>query len=337
MRFGLFGSAETGAPGRSPWEGFDDYIEYNVEAEALGYESTFLVEHHFTGWSQVSATLSLLTWLAARTTTLRVGTAVMVLPWHNPVLLAEQAATLDVLSRGRLDLGVGKGYRYNEFKGFSIPIEEADARFEEALTIMAQAWTSTERFSYHGRFWKFEDIVVEPRPLQRPHPPLWMGAASAPSIQRVAQRGYRLLLDQYASPETLGQRIALFRAETEQWGRVFDPMSVVVARDLYVAKNGPDKEAALHRHRAAQQRTLAVSRDPSRPGGSHVLAYNHGDPDTEASMLYGTPDEIAEKLSALQAVGIKYVILNIIGQSRDSLRSFARDIRPGFTDGSRPE
>ncbi|HEY3847198.1 MAG TPA: LLM class flavin-dependent oxidoreductase [Acetobacteraceae bacterium] len=337
MRFGLFGSAEANAPGGGPCDGFDDYIAYNVEAEALGYNSTFLVEHHFTGWSQISATLNLLTWLAAKTTTLRVGTAVMVLPWHNPVLLAEQAATLDVLSRGRLDLGVGKGYRHNEFKGFNVPAEEADARLEEALTILAKSWTSTERFSYHGRFWKFEDVVVEPRPLQKPHPPLWMGAASATSIQRVAERGYGLLLDQYASPATLQQRIALFRLETERRGRVFDPMSVVVARDLYVAKNGADKEAALHRHREMQQRTLAISRDPNRPGGSHILAYKHGDGDTEASMLYGTPDEIAKKLSSLQAVGIEYVILNIGGQSRDSLRSFARDIRPGFTDGSRPE
>jgi Luciferase-like monooxygenase len=76
-------------------QGFHDFIDFNVEAEALGYHSTFLVEHHFTGWNQVSATLTLVTWLAARTTTLRLGTAVMVLPWHNPVILAEQAATVD--------------------------------------------------------------------------------------------------------------------------------------------------------------------------------------------------------------------------------------------------
>src|SRR6266850_5601461 len=148
MKFGLFGSAQAqrGGADLDSGAGFREYIDYNVEAEALGYASTFVVEHHFTGWNQVSAPLNVLTWVAARTTTLRVGTAVMVLPWHNPVLLAEQAATLDVLSGGRLDLGIGKGYRYNEFKGFGIPIEEADARFEEALAILATAWTSPERF-----------------------------------------------------------------------------------------------------------------------------------------------------------------------------------------------
>ena len=99
MQFGLFGSATARRPTSAEAgefdssEGFRDFIEYNVEAEALGFRSTFVVEHHFTGYGQVSATLNLLTWLGARTTTLRLGTAVIVLPWHNPVLLAEQAAT----------------------------------------------------------------------------------------------------------------------------------------------------------------------------------------------------------------------------------------------------
>src|SRR5258708_8084871 len=135
MRFGLFSSAEAGgdAAGAGRGQGFRNDIAYNIEAETLGYHSTFLVEHHFTGWSQVSATLQLLNWVAARTTTLRVGTAVMVLPWHNPVLLAEQAATLDVLSGGRLDLGVGKGYPYTQFKGFAIPTHETHPPFHYAL------------------------------------------------------------------------------------------------------------------------------------------------------------------------------------------------------------
>ena len=103
--------------------------------------SSFVVEHHFTGFGQVSASLNLLTWVAARTSTLRLGTAVMVLPWHNPVLLAEQAATIDLLSGGRLEFGVGKGYRHNEFASFCIPIEEAEERFEESLALIVKSWT----------------------------------------------------------------------------------------------------------------------------------------------------------------------------------------------------
>ena len=169
MRFGLFGSAAArrGSGEFDSAEGYRDFIEYNVEAEALGFHGTFVVEHHFTGFGQVSATLNLLTWLGARTRTLRLGTAVMVLPWHNPVLLAEQAATLDLLSGGRLDFGIGKGYRYNEFAGFDVPMQEADARFEESLEVLLKAWTSEQRFSHHGKYWRFNDIVVEPPSAQK--------------------------------------------------------------------------------------------------------------------------------------------------------------------------
>src|SRR5712692_2652142 len=153
MQFGLFGSAASrrGGPEFDSSEGFREFIDYNIEAEALGFHSTFVVEHHFTGHGQVSATLNLLTWLGARTRRLRLGTAVLVLPWHNPVLLAEQAATLDLLSGGRLDFGTGKGYRYNEFAWFCVPMEEADARFDECLDVIVKAWTSDERFSHQGR------------------------------------------------------------------------------------------------------------------------------------------------------------------------------------------
>src|ERR1700687_2004035 len=163
MRFGLFGSAAArrGSGEFDSAEGCRDFIEYNVEAEALGFHGTLVVEHHFTGFGQVSASLNLLTWLGARTRDLRLGTAVLVLPWHNPVLLAEQAATLDLLSGGRLDFGIGKGYRHNEFAGFCIPLEEADTRFEEALEVITKSFTSETPFSHNGRYWQFDNIVVE--------------------------------------------------------------------------------------------------------------------------------------------------------------------------------
>jgi len=332
MQFGVFGSAQanSGKLGQGIGQGFHDYIEFNIEAEALGFTSTFLVEHHFTGWTQVSATLNLLTWLAARTRTLRVGTAVMVLPWHNPVLLAEQAATLDLLSGGRLDFGIGKGYRANEFNGFSIPIEESEARFDEALEIIVRAWTATERFSHRGRFWTFNDIIVEPPTAQKPHPPIWMGAGSPASIKKVAARGFNLLLDQYASPAALGERIELFKKEIAALGRRFDPMEVAVARDLYVAKNQADKEAALARHLESSNRTLEVSRSAAQQGGSHILSYASSPLGTEANTLYGTPDEISEKLEALRAAGVTYVLFNIPAGSRESLQRLARDILPAF-------
>src|ERR1700689_5628936 len=181
MRFGLFCSPKADSNGLGPetGQGFRDYLEYNVEAEALGYRSSFSVEHHFTGWNQVSATLMLLMALAMRTKTLRLGTAVIVLPWHNPVLLAEEVATLDLISGGRFDFGIGKGYRHSEFKGFQIAPEEAEARFEAAIAVMTRAFTTRERFSHRGPFWHFADIVGEPPPAQKPDPPVWVGAGTA--------------------------------------------------------------------------------------------------------------------------------------------------------------
>src|SRR6184192_952648 len=262
MQFGLFGSATARRPSASDAvdfdssEGFRDWIDYNVEAEALGFRSTFVVEHHFTGYGQVSATLNLLTWLGARTSTLRLGTAVIVLPWHNPVLLAEQAATLDLLSGGRLDFGIGKGYRYNEFAGFCVPMEEADARFDECLDVLLKAWTADEPFSHRGTYWAFNKIVVEPPTAQKPHPPIWMGAGGERSIRQVAQKGYKLLLGQYASFEKVGEEIALFKETVEAHGRRFDPMQVGVTRAFFVTDTKAEKEAALERRLQNRVRQL---------------------------------------------------------------------------------
>jgi alkanesulfonate monooxygenase SsuD/methylene tetrahydromethanopterin reductase-like flavin-dependent oxidoreductase (luciferase family) len=335
MRFGLFTSAQANSGDLPPesGQGFREWLEFNVEAEALGLHSSFLVEHHFTGWNQVSATLMLLTALAMRTKTLRLGSAVMVLPWHNPVLLAEQAATLDLISGGRFDFGIGKGYRHSEFKGFQIAPQEAEMRFDEAVEVMTRAFTTRHRFTHHGRFWHFADIVVEPPPAQTPHPPFWVAAGSAPSISRAAARGFNLILDQYASPEQIAERISLYKAERKRKGLRFDPGNVAVARQLYVARDQADKQAALARQAAYTQRTVDVSRAPEIRGGSHVLAYADKPGGTEEHALYGTPDEICVGLEDLRSAGADYVLLTI-GGGTAQLRRFANEVMPVFASAS---
>jgi alkanesulfonate monooxygenase SsuD/methylene tetrahydromethanopterin reductase-like flavin-dependent oxidoreductase (luciferase family) len=342
MKFGLFTSAQANSGDLPPetGQGFRDYLDFNVTAERLGFVSSFSIEHHFTGWNQVSATLTLLTALAVRTTRMRLGSAVMVLPWHNPVLLAEQAATLDLISGGRLDLGIGKGYRHSEFKGFQIAPEEAEARFEEALEVMIRAWTERGRFSHRGRFWRFEDIVVEPPPAQKPHPPLWVAAASANSIRRAASRGFNLILDQYAGPDLIAERIALYKAERAAQGLAFDPMQVAVARQLYVAKDEADREAALQRQAAYTRRTVDVSRRPgdgaAGGSGSHVLAYADKAGGTEEHALFGTPDRIRAMLESLRQAGAHYVLLTFAG-GMAQLQRFAREIMPAFARAAAPQ
>jgi alkanesulfonate monooxygenase SsuD/methylene tetrahydromethanopterin reductase-like flavin-dependent oxidoreductase (luciferase family) len=334
MRFGLFGGARTEIGEQaSDSQIYTDYVDYICEAEALGFHSVFLVEHHFTGFGQISATLNLLTWVGARTRTLRLGTAVITLPWHNPVLLAEQAATLDLLSQGRLDFGIGMGYRYREFAGFCMPMEEAEERFDESLGVMLKSWTSDEPWSHRGKYWQFDDVVVEPPTAQKPHPPLWMGAGRPASIKKVAAYGYNLLLDQFAPIAQIGERIALFKAEVEARGRVFDPMSVAVTRSINVVVSAEERAKALETRLAARRRMDRLAQRPDGQNQASMMSYADTLEAAEAGALYGTPDEIATKLQALRDVGAEYVLLNSAGGPA-SLRRFAHEVRPAFA-GSR--
>jgi probable F420-dependent oxidoreductase len=330
MRFGLFGSAE--APRTTEGDqarGFREYIETMVEAERLGFYSTFLVEHHFSGSGQVSAPLDLLSWVAARTTSIRLGTAVLVLPWHDPVLLAERAATLDLLSGGRLDFGVGRGYRHSEFAGFGMPRDEAHARFDESLAVIRKAWRSDEPFSHSGQFWHYHQIVVEPPPAQKPHPPIWIAAGNPESVRSVAALGANLLLDQFASTEAIGERIALFKAECEARDRAFDSMDVAVARNLYVARDADDASAALARQASVHERMIERSRGPEGSKPSHIMAYAGKAGATEANALFGPPPEIVAGLQALRAVGVRYVLISG-GDARQSMQRFATEAMPAF-------
>jgi len=339
MQFGLFGAAQAqrgGGPDVDSAAGFKDYIDYVIEAEALGYESSFIVEHHFTGFGQVSATLNLLTWIGARTTTLGLGTAFIVLPWHNPVLLAEQAATVDLLSGGRLDFGIGKGYRHNEFVGFRIPMDEAQPRFEEAIDIITRSWTSNERFSFRGKYWQFDDIVVEPPTIQKPHPPFWQGAGHPDSIRRVAARGHNLLLDQFASIDETVNRFNIYREAMAANGFTFDPAQVGVARAFFVAHSNEEKEAALDRRIAGQRRLHGISQRPDGKNTASIMAFSDTREASEESALYGSPDEICRKVERLRAAGVEYLLLNGGGTSRENLRRFAKEVMPHFrTERSR--
>jgi alkanesulfonate monooxygenase SsuD/methylene tetrahydromethanopterin reductase-like flavin-dependent oxidoreductase (luciferase family) len=337
MRFGLFGSAQArrpspGAELTDSSQGFREWIENNVEAEALGFHSTFVVEHHFTGFGQVSASLNLLTWLGARTTTLRLGTAVLVLPWHNPVLLAEQAATLDLLSGGRLDFGIGKGYRYNEFAGFCTPMEEADSRFDEAMAVITKAFVSDAPFSHHGRHWQYDNITVEPPTAQRPHPPFWMGAGSERSVRQVAERGYNMLLGQHDLAEEVLRWVAQFRRDVEARGRRWDPMQVGVARAVHFADTAAELEAAQVRR---FQGHLRINKLAERPGDERERFARHDEAEVrrlcDETAIFGTTDQIIAKLEALRAGGVAYVIVNF-GGSRDNIRRFAREVMPAFAD-----
>src|SRR5215475_3225988 len=335
MRFGLFGGTVVprGDPPAASARKLADYIATNVEAEDLGYYATFLTEHHFTGVGQIAAPLQVLTAIAMRTTRLRLGTAVMVLAWHNPVMLAEQAATLDLISNGRLELGIGKGYRASEFSGFAMPMEEADGRFDEAFAVLKQAFSSNDRFSHHGNYWHFDNVLIEPRPAQQPHPPLWIAAGNPGSIRRVAELGCNLLLDQFQRPAQIKERIALYRSVLETHGRSFDPLMVAVARNVYVAEGAADREAALTRQIAIHRRMVELSQRADASNRSHILQYDTKPGSTEESVLYGSAEDIIARLRELQAAGVTQMLINSGGDGPiESLRRFAKEVMPAMVE-----
>ena len=195
MKFGLFHSVQLPNPSEQD-RYYAEAMEQVLHAERLGYNSVWFTEHHFTRHGIVSATTSVLAYLAGVTNTIRLGTAVTVMPFHNPVQLAEQTATVDVLSNGRLDLGVGRGYQWGEFHRMNIPMDEASRRFEESMEILTRSWTSAEPFDHHGEFWSFNDLTVLPRPVQQPHPPVYVAASGADSVARVVRNDWNLLIGQ---------------------------------------------------------------------------------------------------------------------------------------------
>ncbi|HET9903776.1 MAG TPA: LLM class flavin-dependent oxidoreductase [Xanthobacteraceae bacterium] len=335
MKFGLFGGASVGPSdivGDS--HAYRDYIDYVCEAEALGFCSVFLVEHHFTGINQVSASLGFLTYLAAKTSRIRLGTAVVVLPWHNPVLLAEQAATLDLLSGGRFDFGIGRGYRHNEYYGFGIDMGEGGERYEECLEVIRKAWTTKGRFSHHGKYWRFNDIIVEPSPVQEPHPPFWIGANSHASIRRAGESGFNLLLGQLPSLEEAAENVRVYREGVESRGRIFDPHSVALCRALHVVRNTREREEAYEKRAKFLLAAAALA-----GGGSHSHVPLPNTPEEnreamEASALIGDAEEIIARLKRLEAGGVRHVLLMDVSGSREALRIFAREVMPAFAEPS---
>jgi probable F420-dependent oxidoreductase len=320
MRFGLFGGVKTErGGGLEDSQGYDGFIEYVVEADRLGFHQLFMVEHHFTGHGQVSASMTVLAYLAAKTRHIRLGTAVVVLPWHNPVLVAEQVATLDLLSGGRVDFGVGKGYRQSEFDGFCIPMGEATERFDEALEVIRKAWTEKGRFSHQGKRWRYENVVVEPAPLQRPHPPLWMAAGSKDSIRRAAREGYNLLLDQLAQIDQIAERIALFREECGQVGRAYDPAMVATARPLQMIHQESERAQAYETRR----RVLGVIGDLARDKLPQRV-------EDDTAALLGMPEEVIARLKELERAGATNILLIDPHASLGNLRAFAREVMPSF-------
>ena len=251
---------------------------------------------------------------------------------HNPVLLAEQVATIDVLSGGRVDFGIGRGYRKAEFDQFCVPMSEAWDRYNECVEIMLKAWRTDGRFSYHSSRWNFEDIVVEPAPVQRPHPPIWTAAGSTESIARVASENYNLLLDQIAPIDQTISRVQLYLDGLEAKGLPRDASRVGVTRALHIVRNDAERKEAYERRRQSLQKIgeLARTVDGRRPtfDDAYIAA--------DDSALIGSPDEIVGRLQRLADGGVEYILLTNAMASAESLDVLAEEILPRVRSKAAP-
>jgi len=199
MKFGLHYLMSC-SDSQSPAQRYRDTVEQAARGEALGFESVWPVEQHFNQTqSALPCPALLLAAIAERTRTMRLGTGIVQLPLGHPLRIAEEIATLDVLSGGRVEFGVGRGSNPQHFAGFGVPLAESRDRMVEALDYIHQAWTQ-ERFSFQGRFFQADDICLVPKPLQQPHPQIWIAANGPDSFEFAGRAGYPILVAAHINP-----------------------------------------------------------------------------------------------------------------------------------------
>lgn len=238
MKFGLYSSIANPPRGEHLDRCVDEVIAEAQLAEASGFDACFFGEHHQDKDGFLPSPLIVATAVAARTQRLRVGTSVILLPLHHPVRVAEDVITLDIVSKGRIILGVGIGYQAADFRTFAVPMEHRVARFEESVEILRRCWTG-EPFSFHGTHYKLDDVQIRPRPIQTPAPPLWIGASVAAAARRAGRLADAFVGTPSTDIESTVQLVNTYREAAQQAGR---QPQVIMMRDAWVAQTRVEAE-----------------------------------------------------------------------------------------------
>ncbi len=246
MKFGLVFCDQIVNP-KNLDQAYRDMVEQVLLAEKYGFDAAMVCEHHFTEHGYYPSPLLVCTGLAQATKKIRIGTAVLLLPLWNPIHVAEDAATLDVISGGRLILGLGQGYRQEEFAGLQVPLNERAARLSEGTKIILRLFTE-DKVTHKGRFYQFENLKLTPKPVQKPHPPIWIAAKSDSAVRRAARLGDAYLSDPVTPFGVLKKRYHAYREELQGQGREFYKLERPSFRECYVADKGHDawEEAKEH-------------------------------------------------------------------------------------------
>ncbi len=320
MEFGLFLEFPV-REGATENQAFKESFRLVDEAEELGAESVWLAEYHFNPARVLSSPITISSAIAGRTQRIRLGTAVLLLPLANPVRVAEEIATLDQISDGRVEFGIGRGTFPNVHEGFGVPFAESRGRFEESIEIILKAWT-TESFSFSGEHFTVNELTVSPKPFQTPHPPVKVGVTSAESFPIVGRMGYNILINpsrvftlEELKPSIQEYRQAWKDAGHEGEGKVGLRIPIYLSHDARKAHDEPMESAMF-----------SIDRLSDRVASYAGYAGTLGDWGAQAERVrnmtyddwlrdkvaYGTPESVVEKLGSLgDELGLDQVMFEV--------------------------
>ncbi len=347
MEYGLFLEFPRPVDG-DHHDAFSQSFRLVQEAEDLGVASVWLAEYHFNMERVLASPVMIATAIAAKTSAMRIGTAVYCLPLGHPIRVAEEMATLDHISDGRVELGVGRGTFPNVHEGFNVGFEESRSRFDEFLEVVKTAWTE-ETFSFRGEHYSCDDLTVTPRPYQQPHPPITVGVTSAESFPIIGAMGYPLIvnpsrvftLDQLAGPMS-EYRAAWKAAGHPGEGRVGLRVPIYVNEDAEAAYRNP-MDSAMNSITRLGERVGSYAGRAGTTGDwgeqSRIILGMDYDDWLRDKVVYGTPDAVTERLTELEEnLGLDQLIYeinygNLMSDELQtaSLRLFNKKVLPRLT------
>jgi probable F420-dependent oxidoreductase len=302
------------------------------QAEKYGFDSFFVTEHHQEPSGYLPSPLPLLAALAARTSTIRLGTGIAVLPLYHPIRMAEDCAVIDIISKGRLILGVGMGYQDVDFAAYGLRVSERVSLFEEGIEIIKRAWTE-EKLYFVGKRYTLTNIIVTPKPVQQPRPPIWIAAVGDEAMKRAGRVGDALLADSFQLPARLKPRVDLYRQTAASRG---NRAQVVLFREGFVAGT---RDEAVREYEAA---LLSTHRYYWRHGSYYQDIKKEEDLDLKRigldRLILGSPKDCAERVRAWHAeIGADYFLIRFkhpAGQPHakvmEALRLFGEEVIPEF-------
>ncbi len=280
---------------------------YMARAEGLGFESAWTLEQTL-GTMPFMSPLQTMTYAAACTERIRLGCVVFVTPLHSPVHLAKDLSTLDQLSRGRLEIGVGTGGRHRMFSAFQVDPTSLVARFNEGLRLMKALWTEP-RVNFDGRFWQLKDAAMEPKPFQKPHPPIWFGASHPDALRRAVRHGNGFFGAGSSTTKQFAEQVPIVRQALAEAGRA--AASFKIGKRVYIAVDD------------------AAERARRRIGESLHRFYPFFElSGLEAVAVYGPPDACVRGLREVAQAGAELILLNPVFDEAEQMERLVAEVVP---------